>query len=75
MEIFLAVRVGKVRRAGRRVDDDMLFDAASSLRILAAMTYVFTLLLYVIITHLMLRLLNHFTSIRSEVMMLCMHAG
>jgi len=36
------VRVGKVRRAGRRDDDDM-FDAASSLRNFAAMTYVFTL--------------------------------
>jgi len=44
MEIFL-VRVGKVRRAGLRVDDDM-FNAASSLRIVAALTCVFTLLLF-----------------------------
>lgn len=37
------MRVGKVRRAGRRDDDDMLFDAASSLRIVAAMTYKYLL--------------------------------
>ena len=37
------MRVGKVRRAGLRDDDDMLFNAASSLRNVAALTYKYLL--------------------------------